>query len=82
MTEHSKYDKGFTAEDIVRYHSGKMSSLEMHRLEKAAMEDPFFGGRPGRLYTHHYAGGGYGIPANPAPVKNRERKTVAPKRLH
>lgn len=40
MTDHSKHNE-FTAEDIERYHSGKMSSLEMHRLEKAAMEDPF-----------------------------------------
>ena len=41
MTEHSKYDNEFTAEDIERYYSGKMSPLEMHKLEKAAMEDPF-----------------------------------------
>jgi len=41
MTEHSKYDNKFTAQDIERYYAGKMSSLEMHELEKAAMEDPF-----------------------------------------
>lgn len=41
MTDHSKYNNGFTAQDIERYYSGKMSSLEMHQLEKAAMEDPF-----------------------------------------
>src|SRR5687767_6725185 len=41
MTDHSKYNNGFTAQDIERYHSGQMSSLEMHQLEKAAMEDPF-----------------------------------------
>lgn len=41
MTDNSKYNKGFTADDIERYHSGKMSSIEMHQLEKAAMEDPF-----------------------------------------
>ena len=40
MIEHSKHNE-FTAQDIERYHSGKMSSLEMHELEKAAMEDPF-----------------------------------------
>lgn len=40
MTEDSKYYQGFTAEDIERYYNGKMSSLEMHQLEKAAMEDP------------------------------------------
>jgi hypothetical protein len=41
MTDHSKYGNEFTGDDIERYHSGKMSSLEMHQLEKAAMEDPF-----------------------------------------
>ena len=41
MIEDSKYNNEFTAEDIERYYSGKMSSLEMHQLEKAAMEDPF-----------------------------------------
>jgi len=41
MAEHSKYHNEFTAQDIERYYSGKMSSLEMHQLEKAAMEDPF-----------------------------------------
>ena len=41
MAEHSKYNKGFTAQDIERYYTGQMSSQEMHQLEKAAMEDPF-----------------------------------------
>jgi hypothetical protein len=41
MTDHSKYNNGFTADDIERYHNGKMSLQEMHQLEKAAMEDPF-----------------------------------------
>jgi hypothetical protein len=41
MAENSKYNKEFTAQDIERYYTGKMSSLEMHQLEKAAMEDPF-----------------------------------------
>jgi hypothetical protein len=41
MAENSKYNKEFTAQDIERYYTGKMSSLEMHKLEKAAMEDPF-----------------------------------------
>jgi TonB family protein len=41
MTDNSKYNNGFTADDIERYHSGKMSPIEMHQLEKAAMEDPF-----------------------------------------
>jgi hypothetical protein len=41
MAENSKYNKEFTAQDIERYYTGQMSSLEMHQLEKAAMEDPF-----------------------------------------
>jgi TonB family protein len=41
MTDSSKNNNGFTADDIERYHSGKMSPIEMHQLEKAAMEDPF-----------------------------------------
>jgi hypothetical protein len=41
MTEHPKYNNEYTAKDIERYYTGKMSSLEMHQLEKAAMEDPF-----------------------------------------
>ena len=41
MTDSSKYNNGFTAGDIERYYSGKMSPIEMHQLEKAAMEDPF-----------------------------------------
>lgn len=41
MTEHSGYHKEFTAQDIERYYNGTMSYLEMHQLEKAAMEDPF-----------------------------------------
>jgi len=33
-------DKVYTAEDIIRYHSGKMPEGEMHAMEKAALEDP------------------------------------------
>lgn len=41
MTEGPKHNNKFTAQDIERYYKGTMSSLEMHQLEKAAMEDPF-----------------------------------------
>jgi hypothetical protein len=41
MTEHPENNKEYTAQDFERYYSGKMSSQEMHQLEKAAMEDPF-----------------------------------------
>jgi len=34
-------NNGFTASDIERYHSGKMSPEERHALEKAALDDPF-----------------------------------------
>ena len=33
--------KKYGAEDFERYHSGKMTALEMHALEKAALDDPF-----------------------------------------
>src|SRR5690242_14877526 len=37
----SSKNSGFTATDIDRYHSGKMSAAERHALEKAALDDPF-----------------------------------------
>jgi TonB family protein len=37
----SSKNNGFTASDIERYHSGKMSPAERHALEKAALDDPF-----------------------------------------
>lgn len=53
MADHSKYNNEFTAQDIERYYSGQMSSIEMHQLEKAAMEDPFLADAlEGYGYTH------------------------------
>ena len=40
MMQSSK-NKGFTASDIERYHSGKMPETERHAIEKAALDDPF-----------------------------------------
>src|SRR5690348_14253464 len=37
----SSKNNHFTASDIERYHSGKMSPAERHVLEKAALDDPF-----------------------------------------
>jgi hypothetical protein len=37
----SKQPSSYNAQDIFRYHSGKMSSDEQHALEKAALDDPF-----------------------------------------
>jgi len=37
----SSKNNGFTAIDIERYHTGKMSPQERHALEKAALDDPF-----------------------------------------
>jgi hypothetical protein len=37
----SSKNNGFTASDIERYYSGKMSPQERHALEKAALDDPF-----------------------------------------
>ena len=36
-----KKKPGYNPEDIIRYHSGKMSNSEMHSLEKASLEDLF-----------------------------------------
>ena len=35
------YNNLFTSEDIRKYLAGKLSSAEMHAIEKAALEDPF-----------------------------------------
>jgi len=37
----SSKNNGFTANDIERYHSGKMTAQERHAIEKAALDDPF-----------------------------------------
>ena len=37
--QHNKHK--FSAIDFIRYHKGKMNSLEMHTLEKDALNDPF-----------------------------------------
>jgi len=34
-------NKIFTADDLARYHAGKMPAAEMHELERAVLEDPF-----------------------------------------
>ena len=31
----------FTAEDIRKYHEGKLSPAQMHAMERASLEDPF-----------------------------------------
>ena len=36
-----KNSNHYTSNDLIRYHQGKMSSQEMHDLEKAALTDPF-----------------------------------------
>ena len=41
MIEPKDHKTNFTAEDIERYHTGKMTPNEMHLLEKAALDDPF-----------------------------------------
>lgn len=38
----NKTIKNFTAADIERYWTNKLSPSEMHEMEKAAMDDPFF----------------------------------------
>ena len=41
MQQGNNHRKNFSLDDIERYHSGNMSSKEMHELEKAALDDPF-----------------------------------------
>ena len=35
--------KQYSAADIQRYLNGEMSAEEMHAIETAALDDPFFG---------------------------------------
>ena len=37
----SNHSKIYTADELIRYHSGLMTEQEMHKLEKAALEDQF-----------------------------------------
>ncbi len=36
-----KHIKTFTAADIEKYHKGLLTSMQMHEMEKAALDDPF-----------------------------------------
>ena len=37
----SNHSKIYTADELIRYHNGLMTEQEMHKLEKAALEDQF-----------------------------------------
>ena len=41
MKDNSGNIKQYSAEDIRRYLQDEMSPLEMHAIEKAALDDPF-----------------------------------------
>lgn len=41
MQQETGHNQTYTAADIERYHQGGMPAEEMHRLEKAALDDPF-----------------------------------------
>jgi len=41
MRKEDDHNKVYSSADILRYLRGTLSSSEMHRLEKAAMQDPF-----------------------------------------
>ena len=46
--------KKYGAEDFERYYSGKMTELQMHALEKAALDDPFLSDAlDGYVYTQN-----------------------------
>jgi len=41
MDEKQIHIKHYSADDILKYHQGKLNANEMHALEKAALDDPF-----------------------------------------
>ncbi|MGN6293248.1 MAG: carboxypeptidase-like regulatory domain-containing protein [Chitinophagaceae bacterium] len=56
----------FTADDIRKYHEGKLTPAEMHALEKAALEDPFLADA-----LEGYASEGVNLPADTDELKRR-----------
>ncbi|HEX2845658.1 MAG TPA: carboxypeptidase-like regulatory domain-containing protein [Chitinophagaceae bacterium] len=56
----------FTADDIRKYHEGKLTPAEMHALEKAALEDPFLADA-----LEGYAAEGVNLPADTDELKRR-----------
>lgn len=60
----SHFDKNmiYTAQDIEKYFSGKLTPLQMHQMEKAALDDPFlaeamegYGAMPGKEWEKQLA---------------------------
>lgn len=58
--------KIFTAADIEKYHKGMLTPIQMHELEKAALDDPFLADA-----MEGYAGTGINITADMAELKKR-----------
>lgn len=56
----------FTADDIRKYHEGKLTPAEMHAMEKAALEDPFLADA-----LEGYAAEGVSLPADTDELKRR-----------
>lgn len=40
MTDFNNHNKQYTAKDFERYYAGMMTAMEMHELEKSALDDP------------------------------------------
>ena len=56
----------FNADDIRKYHEGRLTPAEMHALEKAALEDPFLADA-----LEGYAAEGVSLPADTDELKRR-----------
>ncbi len=51
----NKNNATYSAKDFANYHSGNMSNMDMHALEKAALEDPFLADAlDGYLHADNY----------------------------
>lgn len=66
----------FTADDIRKYHEGKLTPAEMHALEKAALEDPFLADA-----LEGYAVESVSLPADTDELKRRLAERLEDKKV-
>lgn len=66
----------FTADDIRKYHEGKLTPAEMHALEKAALEDPFLADA-----LEGYAVDSVSLPADTDELKRRLAERLEDKKV-
>ncbi|MHA4810704.1 carboxypeptidase-like regulatory domain-containing protein [Flavitalea flava] len=55
MSGNTNQHSSYTASDIEKYLKGELSAPEMHRLEKAALDDPFLADAMEGMEMHHSA---------------------------